>query len=74
MTLLANIDTNEVITFDMNSPYAHLRGTRWRVGRKTQCTNAGRFIVCQCIEDGGRENVIAGETRYLFEETEVSLG
>lgn len=74
MTILSNIDTNGVITFDMNSPLVHLRGSRWRVCRKTQTERAGRFIVCECLYDGGRDNLTEGETRMLHDETEVCLG
>lgn len=74
MIRLRDCDTNQLITFDSNSPYAHLRGSTWRVGRKSQTDLYGRFIVCSCVYDGNRENLLTGETRMMHYETEVGLG
>ena len=74
MIRLRDCDTNTLITFASNSPYAHLRGSTWRVGRKSQTDLDGRFIVCSCVYDGLRPNLLTGETRYMHYETEVGLG
>ena len=72
-TKLKNIDTNEVIRFGPVSEYVHLRGTAWRVGRKTETDACGKYIVCSCVDDALRGNILTGETRFMHENTEVEL-